>query len=458
MSLLTSTNPGKDYEVVGTIEISSSEEVKAAVAKAKRAQVAWAQLSLEDRVGFYQRLLQIYEKKAEAIAMMQTREMGKPITESRADVADDQARIKRALEQAKIYLQPEVVDASATQTNTIFFEPYGVVAAITPWNYPSSNFFIATTQALLAGNTVVFKHSEECPLTSQLLAELFVEAGFPEGVFTMLYGDGKVGQLLMEQFIDFIHFTGSSKVGEQLYKFAGEKFIPAVLEMGGSSPGVVFADANLDLVAQSACAERFSNCGQICCALKRLIVHRDVYDEVVKRVVAQVGAMRVGDPLEEATTMGPLVAARQLTLLEEQMADAKEKGVKVEIGGGRPEGLKGAYYMPTVLTHVTKEMRVYREEVFGPVLPIVSFVTDEEAVALANDTIYGLSAFVYSRDLKRADRVASQIQAGNISINAASYFSDNAPFGGYKHSGMGSNDGKYGFKQVTRMKNVGRPK
>ncbi len=333
MSLLTSTNPGKNYEVVGTIEISSLEDVKAAVEKAKRAQPLWAQASLEERIGFYQKLLQVYEKRAEAIAMIQTREMGKPITSSRADVADDQVRIKRMLEQAKTYLQPEVVDVSATQTNTIFFEPYGVVAAITPWNFPSSNFFIATTQALLAGNTVVFKHSEECPLTSKLLAEVFAEAGFPDGVFTMLYGDGKVGQLLMEQPIDFIHFTGSSKVGEQLYKLAGEKFIPAVLEMGGSSPGVVFADAALDLVAQSACVERFSNCGQICCALKRLIVHRDVYDEVVKRVVAKVAAMQVGDPLEEGTTMGPLVAARQLALLEEQVADAREKGAKVEIGG-----------------------------------------------------------------------------------------------------------------------------
>ena len=389
---------------------------------------------------------------------IQTQEVGKPITQSKENVKRDITRIKHNLLVAPQHLDPEIIDQSDTQINKVFFEPYGVVAVIIPWNYPSSNFFVATTQAILAGNTIVFKHSEECPLTSQLIEKMFKEAGFPNGVLNVVYGDGRVGQMLVDQDIDMIHFTGSSKVGEYLYQVAAKKFIPVILEMGGSSPGILFADTDLDQAVNSVCLERYSNCGQICCALKRLIVHQDVYDQVVKRVTDQVKSMKIGDPLKQDTFVGPLVSKRQLILLEKQIKDAVDKGVKVKCGGHRPEGLEGAYYSPTVLTDVTKNMKVYYEEVFGPVLTIIPFTTEEEAIKLANNTIYGLSAYVYTNDLEKADRVVAQLEAGNVSINGASYFSDNSPFGGYKRSGMGSNNGKFGFKQVTKMKVVGRPK
>jgi len=458
MKKLQSTNPAKGYEIIGEVNKTTFDEVVSAVDSAKKAFDFWSKLSVEERISYFNKLIEVYRKRADEMANIQTQEVGKPITQSKENVEGNIAWIKHNLSIAPQYLKPEIVDESDTQINKVFFEPYGVVAAIMPWNYPSSVFFIATTQALLAGNSIVFKHSEECPLTSQLIEKMFKEAGFPKGVLNVIYGDGKVGQMLVDQDIDMIHFTGSSMVGEHLYKVAAKKFIPVILEMGGSSPGIIFSDADLDKAINSVCSERYSNCGQICCALKRLIVHKDVYDEVVKRVINQVKSMKIGDPLNKDTFMGPLVAKRQLILLEEQIKDAVDKGAKVRCGGNKPEGLEGAYYNPTVLTDVTKNMKVYYEEVFGPVLPIIPFNTEEEAIRLANDTIYGLSAYVYTNDLKRADKVVAQLEAGNVSINGASYFSDNSPFGGYKRSGMGSNDGKFGFKQVTRMKSVGKPR
>lgn len=371
-----------------------------------------------------------------------------------ADVQGDIERLKHLMNIAPEYLKPEIVDESETQLNIVFFEPYGVIPAIDPWNYPTSNFFITVTQALLAGNTIVFKHSEECPLSSEILDEMFKEAGFPEGVFSTIYGDGEGGKMLVDQDINMIHFTGSTKVGEYLYKVAAEKFIPAILEMSGSSPGIIFADADLEKAVPSVCEERFRNCGQICCALKRLLVHKDVYDEVIVKALEQVRGLIVGDPMNKNIFIGPLVAERQLILLEEQVKDAVDKGAKVLVGGKRPEGLNGAYYEPTLLTGITKEMRVFSEEVLGPVLSIVQFETEEEVIEIANNTIYGLSAFVYTEDLEKASRVTRLLEAGNVSINGASYFSKNSPFGGYKKSGLGSNDGKFGFRQVTRMKTV----
>jgi len=228
--------------------------------------------------------------------------------------------------------------------------------------------------------------------------------------------------------------------------------------MGGSSPGIVFPDADIQAMAESVCIERFSNCGQICNALKRLIVHTSVVEEVTDALRIALERWVVGDPLNENTQVGPLVAKRQLDLLVEQVDEAKEKGATVIMGGDVVSGLHGAYYQPTLLTNVTFDMRVWKEEVFGPVLPIVTFETEEEAVRLANDTEYGLSGYVYGNDIEQLKRIASQIDAGQISINGLLYFSPNAPFGGYKKSGIGRNDGRLGFDDVTQKKVVAEPK
>lgn len=455
---LISTDPGHGYEEVGRIKISTKEEIKDAVAKARGAYPMWRALSVKERAEYFRKFLALHRKCGKELAELMTREMGKPITESLREVDVRAVMLERDVDRAEKVLAPKVLDEFETYRTELHLEPFGVCASIAPWNFPTSQFFIGVGQPLLSGNTVVFKHSEECPLSSKFLADLMDEAGFPDGVFTCLYGAGDVGKTLMEQDIDLISFTGSSKVGEMLYKIAAEKFIPAVLEMGGSSPAVVFEDVDIKKTAASIFGERFGNCGQICAALKRLYVHESILDELVAELKTLAEAQTVGDPLDAKTTVGPLVAERQLDLLETQVDDARKKGATIVTGGKQPDGLSGAYFLPTILTNVTPGMRVVSEEVFGPVLPVMSFKDEKEAIAIANSLPYGLSAFVYSKDAKRADRVASALESGQVSINGFSYFSPNAPFGGYKRSGIGRMRGNIGFYYVTQEKVIARPK
>lgn len=457
MSTLTSTNPGRGYDVLGSVEMSTESDIKQAVSHARKAASIWKETPLEKRIEYVKKLSDVYKKRSVEVATLQTKEVGKPITQSLDDVQGDIENIANKIDLARDCLAPHMLDQTDGRKTMLYYEPYGVAAVITPWNFPSSNFFIATLQLLLSGNTVVFKHSEECPLTGKLLADIMQEVGFPDGVFTEIYGAATIGDLLTDQDIDLIHFTGSSKVGRYLYEKAAKKFIPALLEMGGSSPGIVLPDADIAHLCPHMCDERFQMCGQVCCALKRLIVHESLFDDVVAKMKTQAEALIVGDPLNEKTDIGPLVAKRQLDMLIEQVEDAKEKGATVVTGGATPDGLEGAYYLPTILTNVMPNMRVMKEEVFGPVLPIVSFKTDDEAVRMANSTQYGLSAFVYGKDADHARHIASRIDVGQVSINGASYFSKHAPFGGYKKSGMGRNDGAFGFYEVTQKKVIAEP-
>jgi len=289
------------------------------------------------------------------------------------------------------------------------------------------------------------------------LEEVISSAKLPAGVFSQVHGDGSVGDLLVHQDINLISFTGSTKTGKYLYKLAGEKFIKAVCELGGSAPGVVFEDADLDQAIEHIYSNRFTNCGQMCDALKRLIVHESVYDKVLDLLKKRLEPVKVGDPESKSTELGPLVSTKQLELLEEQVQEAVQKGAKVVCGGKRPKHLTGAFYEPTLLTGVTRKMRVWQEEVFGPVLPVVSFATDEEAIELANDTRYGLGSYIYSKDKKNALKTGLQIDAGMVSINSAGYIQACSPFGGYKESGMGREHGKFGFYELAQVKVVSQP-
>lgn len=455
---IISTNPARGYEEVGRIKSTDTTEVSETVTKAREAFPTWRDLGFEGRKPYFEKFLQIYGTKINEIAELQTKEMGKPLGGSRSEVESVIGWLENQLKIAPDALAPVVTDSYDTYDISVHREPYGVVGSVAPWNFPSFQFALATLPQLIAGNTVVFKHSEECVLTSKLLADIASEAGFPEGVFTVIYGDGTVGQQLMEENIDLIFFTGSTKVGEMLYKLAAEKFIPAVLEMGGSSPGIVFEDADFEDTCLSVFNERNGNCGQVCSALKRLFVHSSKFDEVVAKLKVFSEGQKLGDPMDTHTTMGPLVAERQLVQIERQVEDARTKGATVICGGKRPNVLDGAFYEPTILTDVTDDMAVMNEEVFGPVLPVVKFETEEEAVRMANATEYGLSAFVYSSDLSRAMRVAHQLEAGQVSMNGELFFGDNTPFGGYKKSGIGRGDGKLGYLYVTQAKVISKPK
>lgn len=453
-----STNPARNYEEIGRVKTTTQADIVNMVAQAHDASLAWRNLGFAGRKPYFEKFITIYKTKIDEIAKLQTQEMGKPLASSRGEVASVVGWLENQLRIAPEFLAPEITDSYPTHEISLHREPYGVVGSVAPWNFPSFQFALATLQQLIAGNTVVFKHSEECVLTSKLLADIVAEAGFPKGVFTVIYGNGRVGQQLMETDIDLIYFTGSTKVGTMLYKLAADKFIPAVLEMGGSSPGIVLADADLATTCQSVFDERNGNCGQVCSALKRLFVHVSKYDQVLAGLKAIAQQQTLGDPMDAKTTMGPLVAKRQLERIEQQVEDARSKGATVVCGGKHPEKLHGAFYEPTILTNVTDSMAVMNEEVFGPVLPVIPFDTEAEAIQMANDTEYGLSAYVYSSDLSHAEQVAQTLEAGQVSINGASYFGHNAPFGGYKKSGIGRGDGKLGYHYVTQAKVIAKPK
>lgn len=450
---LVSINPST-YEKVGEVSVSSEAEIQEKVGLAQFVRKHWKELGIEGRVKLLRKVSEKLAEKKEELTALGSKEMGMPISQAKTDVQDGLNFFNWYLDNASKYLSPEIIYEDEKVTQTVFYEPIGTVAVITPWNYPLSNFVWGAGQNLIAGNTVIYKTSEECPLFGKLLEETINSTELPKGVFSEIYGDGTVGDYLARQDINLISFTGSTKAGEHLYKLGGEKFIKVICELGGSAPGIVFADADLDEVVEIIYGNRFSNSGQMCDALKRLIVHKGIFDEVIERLKKKLESVTVGDAEDEKTDIGPLVAKRQLELLESQVKDALEKGAKVVTGGKRPDKLKGAYYLPTLLINMTSNMRVWQEEVFGPVLPVVSFETDKEAVELANDTKYGLGSYLYTKDKKKATAIASQIEAGMVSINTVSYVDPWSPFGGYKNSGIGREHGKFGFAELTQVKVV----
>lgn len=453
-SFVTSTNPGRNYEILGKIEASSEQEIIDKVSKARSALAGWNSLGVDGRVALLRNVVEAFKKRKEEAAQLMAKEMGMPISDGRMEVDAAMDYFSWYLDNASKCLSPEVSYEDDTSIHKVFFEPIGVAAVITPWNFPLSNFVWGVCQNLVVGNTVVFKHSKEVQLCGKLIEEIVSECKLPEGVFNEIYGNSTAADFLIHQDINLICFTGSTKVGRHIYQVAAEKLIKAVLELGGSAPGIVFEDADVDAILDSIYYGKFTNCGQVCDGLKRLIVHESRFDEVVEKMKLLLESKKVGVPDDEEASFGPLVAKRQVDLLEEQVKDAVSKGAKVVTGGKRPEGLQGAYYRPTILTDVTKDMRVWNEEVFGPVLPVVSFKTEEEALELANDTRYGLGSYLYCRDKERTSRVTAALQAGMVSVNNAFYLVPASPFGGYKESGLGREHGKYGLQELTQIKVV----
>lgn len=453
---LQSINPSTK-ELLGEVLESPQTEIIKKVQKARKALKSWKELGIAGRVKILHTFVENLTKKQAEFAALIAKEMGMPISQSTHDVAGAIDYFTWYLENAQKYLSPEVVYEDDTMIHTVHFEPVGVVAAITPWNFPASNFVWMVGQNLLVGNTVVFKDSEEVPLCGQFIEQLFTESSVPDGVFSQVYGKGDVGDFLVHQDIDMICFTGSTVTGKYLYKVGAEKFIKVFLELGGSAPGIVCADAEIDHVLDTIYANRFDNCGQICDGLKRLIVHESKVPEVITKLTKKLASITVGDSSNPQTDIGPLVSAKQLAFLEEQVADAMAKGAKKEFAGELPK-LPGYFYPPTILTNITKDMKVWKEEVFGPVLPIVTFKTNQEALALANDTQYGLGSYVFTQDKKTFQFFAKNIESGMVQMNNASYVQPPTPFGGCKTSGIGREHGRFGFQELSTIKVVATQK
>ncbi|HZL08113.1 MAG TPA: aldehyde dehydrogenase family protein [Candidatus Dormibacteraeota bacterium] len=459
MGKLTSINPS-DNTVIGEIEMSNADEIKTAVDSARAAQPAWAALSVAERRDVLKSFAEISKSRAEEIAQLISQETGRPINNTRSgNVQGGLEYLEAYLDMAEHHLAPVVTHETDSVIHEVIREPWGVVACICPWNYPYMNVVWQCIPPLLAGNTVVYKNSEENPLFAKLMAELFEQSELPAGVFNVVYGDGQVGDELVHQAIDMISFTGSAQVGQQLARIAAEKFIPILAELGGSSPAIVFEDRTIEKgLAKSIFDKRFLHSGQICGAIKRLMVYESGFDRMVELLAEISAEQKLGDARDETTDLGPLVAERQVVKIEEQVQDAIDKGAKVICGGKRLSGLEGAYYEPTILTDITPDMRVWHEETFGPVLPVISYKTEAEAIKLANDTDYGLGAHVFTNDNELFKRVAAQLESAMVAQNDVNYFNPNSPFGGYKKSGIGRLHGQYGFDEVTQPKLIARNK
>jgi acyl-CoA reductase-like NAD-dependent aldehyde dehydrogenase len=458
MSKLISINPS-NYKEIGSVEVSSHNEIKTKVDLAHKAKFGWKELGISERVELLREVFDEIKQRKEEIALLESQEMGAPLTDALIDVDGTLDYANWYFDNAEKYLSPETTFENENEIHQVVYEPIGVAALIIPWNFPLANFVWGGLQSLICGNVIVMKHSEEVPLCSKLIEEIMSNHNLPEGVFNVVYGAGDVGNTLIYENIDLISFTGSTKTGKQIYKIAGEKFIKAVVELGGSAPGVIFEDADLDITTENVCFNRLINQGQCCDGLKRVIVHEKIADELINRLKTQFESKKVGDAVNKDTEIGPLVAKRQLDLLMTQVDDALQNGAEVVTGGKSLEKeLGGAFYQPTILKNVTPDMRVWKEEVFGPVLPIMTFKTEEEAVKLANNTVYGLGAYVYTQDKDKIERVSNEIQSGMVSVNGTNYIMPFNPFGGYKDSGFGREHGKYGFRELTQIKIIARNK
>ncbi len=459
MVKLFSTNPADGYSNIGEVETSSDTEIEEKVSKARKATVVWKGLGVKERVKMLEPIRDEFRNKKEEIAKLVSLETGKTITEAFYEVTRyTDEELTWFLENGPRALADEVTFEDHESLHRIRYEPHGVVVAIAPWNFPFGMAVWGIFPNLIAGNTVVFKTSEECPLVGKFIEEIILSHNLPEGVFAEVYGAGDVGEKLSKSDINLIWFTGSTKTGKTLYKIAAEKLIKSVLEMGGSNPCVVFDDVDVEQAVPVIFNGRFRHNGQVCTALKRLIVHKKIADEVISLLKKMVEEQKIGDPLHNDTNLGSLVAKRQHELLDSQFRDALEKGAEVVAQGSLGENLSGAFFRPVLLTKVNDSMRVWNEEVFGPILPIVTFETEEEAIKMANDTIYGLGARVMSADIDRAERVAASIEAGSISINYESRLLPCDPFGGFKSSGIGRERGIHGLRELCQIKVIQKKK
>lgn len=455
MKSITSINPATN-EKVGETPVSTADDVTRSIEEAKEAFEGWRRLTIKERVSYISAFRQLLASHTEELAKLTSLEMGKPIGQAREDVEWELGFIDWYIENATAALSESIIKETEKAVYKIVYEPWGVCASIAPWNFPVSMASSGILQQILAGNCVVFKPSEYTTLTQKLFVELLWQSGIPDGVVGLVIGDGEVGKMLVDGAVDLVWFTGSTAVGQEIYAKCGTKFIKGVMELGGSSPALIFADCAIETTIDQLYSARYFNCGQVCSAVKRLFVEKSIFPLVVEGLKKRIALKKLGNPLEQVD-IGPLVSKEQLATLMAQVQDAVKKGAKVEIGGQRPQGAefeKGNYYLPTILTNVTPDMRVMAEEVFGPVLPVMSFTTEDEAVRMANNHIYGLTAEVYTKDAARAERIARRLEAGVVGINTDSFYEPFCPIGGYKKSGMGREYGVEGFRELTQIKYI----
>jgi aldehyde dehydrogenase (NAD+) len=445
-------NPATE-ESIATISLGAAADVYAAIAAAKAAFPSYSQVSVDERIALMENLLKIYMDRYEEMAVAISMEMGAPISFASAAQADTgRGHISAAIDALKQFEFERQVG-----NTRIVKEPIGVCGFITPWNWPINQISCKVAPALATGCTMVLKPSEIAPISGYLFSEMMDQAGFPAGVYNMVNGDGPdVGAVIASHAdIDMVSFTGSTRAGILVAKAASETVKRVAQELGGKSPNIIFADADLDKAVSAGVTSMMGNTGQSCNAPSRMLVQSSVYQqavEIAKQAAAQVA---VDDPMKEGGHIGPLSSRVQFEKVQSLIEKGIEEGAELVIGGtGKPDGLDTGYFVkPTIFAGVNNQMTIAQEEIFGPVLTMIPFDTEEQAIEIANDTPYGLAAYFSTTDDGRAKRVAGQLRAGMVSLNSASQ-GYTAPFGGYKQSGNGREWGEYGFDDFLEIKGI----
>ena len=440
-------------EVIGEIECASREDVAAAVAKARNAQKAWGKLPVKERVKFVLRARDLLLQRQDEVVKTVIRETGKvPADAYTMEVSAPLDAMSFYAKRAAKFLAPEKRGIHGMigmiKAMRIAYKPLGVIGVISPWNAPVVLSINPATQALLAGNAVIIKGSEVTPESVKLIETLYRDAGLPDGLMQVLYGDGQTGADLVESGVQKIAFTGSEATGRKIGEACGRQLIPCSLELGGTDAMIVCGDAHFDQAVEGALMSSCLNTGHYCCGTQRVYVVESIYEKFVNSVAAKAKALRQGQQHGQSEDLGAVFWDRQMTIIEEHVQDAIKKGARVLAGGRRNPDLPGLYYEATVLADCTHDMLVMREETFGPVVCLQSVRDEADAIRLANDSPYGLSGTVWSSDREKACRIALQIDTGSVSINdvALTYGSLDAPFGGVKASGIGQVNGVNGLR------------
>lgn len=447
------TNPANG-EVIATLPDMGREETAQAIDAAHAAQVAWAARTGKDRAAVLRKLFDLMVANADDLATILTMEMGKPWAEARGEILYGASYMEWFAEEAKRVYGDTIPGHQPDKRIIIIRQPVGVVAAITPWNFPNAMLARKLAPALAAGCAMVSKPAAETPLSALSLAVLAERAGLPAGLYNVILGTDApaIGQEFTSNAkVRKLTFTGSTEVGRILMRQGADNIMKLGLELGGNAPFIVFEDADLDAAVEGAMVSKYRNNGQTCVCANRIYVHADVYDAFAEKLAAKVSAMKVGDGFEEGVNAGPLIDDAALAKVNDHIADATSKGAKVMLGG-KAHQRGGLFFEPTVLTDVTPAMKIAREETFGPVAPLFRFNTEADVIAMANNTEFGLASYFYSRDVSKIFRVAEALEYGMVGINTGLISTEVAPFGGIKQSGQGREGSRYGLEDYTEMK------
>jgi succinate-semialdehyde dehydrogenase/glutarate-semialdehyde dehydrogenase len=448
------TNPANG-ETIGSVPMCGTAETERAIAAAEKAQKGWARLPAKERSAILRKLNDLMLANVDDLALIMTTEQGKPLAESRGEIAYAASFIEWFAEEARRVYGDTIPAPQADRRILALKQPVGVTAAITPWNFPAAMLTRKAGPALAAGCAMVVKPATQTPYSALAFAELAARAGVPPGLLSVLTGSASKigGEMTRSPIVRKLTFTGSTEVGRTLMKQSADTIKKLSLELGGNAPFIVFDDADIDAAVEGAMVSKYRNTGQTCVCANRLYVQRGVLEAFTQKLVAKVKALKVGNGTEAGVNQGPLIDAKAVEKIEEHVADAVAKGGQV-LAGGKRHALGGLFYEPTVIGGASADMLFAREETFGPLAPIFAFDTEEEAVAAANDTEFGLAAYFYSRDIGRIMRVAESLESGIVGVNTGLVSTAEAPFGGVKQSGLGREGSKYGLDDFLEVKYV----